>query len=94
MCDWEYGCSETYSHGSSIGRSRSYSTPRRKSSTSGNKSDTMSGDPPAYKTDPLEFEIYRLKVLLQDVIKEMSVTRFVALRRQFDMVWSEVLEEL
>jgi len=54
----------------------------------------MSGDPPAYKTDPLEFEIYRLKVLLQDVIKEMSVTRFVALRRQFDMVWSEVLEEL
>lgn len=94
MCDCEYESSETSSHGYSTGRSRSYSPSRRESSTPGDKSDTKTGAPPAYRTDPLDMEIYRLKILLQDAIKEMSVTRFVELRRKYDRVWSEVLDEL
>lgn len=55
---------------------------------------TKMGTKPTYKTDPLNIELYRLKELLRGAVQDMSVARFVELRRQFDMVWSEVLEEL
>ena len=102
MCDWQYSSGEAETRGFSVnpGVNRSHSSApptwqRRKAANNpGTHANTPSGAPRIYKTDPLTIELYKLQELLRDAAKEMSLTRFVELRREFNNIWLEVLEKL
>jgi hypothetical protein len=98
MCDphesWTWDKNQSTTHGFSTGQSSTYSTSWCDSGTPDDRSNTQMGVKPGYKTDPLEMELLRLKELLRVAVQDMPVARFAELRRQFENIWLEVLEEL